>query len=106
MDARKIERHFLPGMALSPNDVVLIVDGDVGFLLWLSHALAADGYIPIGATSAAEARRLLRELSLGVAVFIVNLQLPGMFELTETLRRENRLMKVIRIQNSCGAEAS
>lgn len=106
MDVREIEWHFPPGMAVSPNDAILIVDGDASFLLWLSHAFAAHGKIPISATSGREARRLTESCRSGVAAFIVNLQLPGMVELMETLRRENRLVKMIRIQNSSVAEPS
>ena len=77
MGAREIEWHFPPGTTVSPNDAVVIVDGDVGFLLWLSYAFAARGYVPIAVTSAAEAGRLTGELSLGIAAFIVNLNCSG-----------------------------
>ncbi len=70
-------------MAVSPNDPV------VGFRPWLSHAFRCPVTDSEAATSADEARRLTRELSLGIAVFIVKLQLPEMLELAVTLRRES-----------------
>ena len=80
---------------------VLIVDDNLGFVTWLGATLAANGYptLPASTSSAAEfliAERLIATIDLA----IVNLELTGSLELVRALRRANRVLKVIAIEDS------
>jgi CheY-like chemotaxis protein len=75
---------------------ILIVDDDLGFVMWLGHTLAATGYLTVPLTSAQESLRIIAELDLAVIdLAIVNPAMPGMSHLIDTLRSRQEYLQVI-----------
>jgi DNA-binding response OmpR family regulator len=66
--------------------VVLIVDGDLGFVMWLGHALVDAGFQALPATSAEGAMYVLEKMRIAhVDVLIIDPDLPGSRHLREWL---------------------
>jgi DNA-binding NtrC family response regulator len=79
-----------------PAQTILIVDDDLGFVMWLGHTLAATGYLTIPLTSAQESLRIIAELDLtAIDLAIVNPAMPGISHLIDTLRRRQDYLQVI-----------
>ena len=79
--------------------VVLIVDDDLGFVVWLGVSLAAKGYATLPATSASGAQALIAELRVSPDMAMVNLKLAGTIELIKAQHRANPALKVIAIED-------
>lgn len=80
--------------------IVLILDDELGFVAWLGVTLAANGYATLPATSLSTAKQVLEELRAVPDLVVMNLELAGMIELLEALRRANRALKVIAIEDT------
>ena len=57
--------------------IVLMLDGDVGFMFALSQELTARGISPYPARSVREARSMLRRFRLAPDVLVIDCTLPG-----------------------------
>jgi DNA-binding response OmpR family regulator len=67
-------------------NVVLIVDRDLGFVMWLGHALVDAGFQAIPATSAEGAMYVVEKMRIAhVDVLIIDPDLPGSHHLRERL---------------------
>ena len=66
---------------------ILIVDGDLGLVLWLGRMLVDAGHDAVPAQNIAEADRLMRELDLRVDLLVINPSLQGAADLLERLNR-------------------
>jgi DNA-binding response OmpR family regulator len=97
-------------MAAPPKEsqppAVLIVDDDLGFLVWLGLTLGNGGFVTVPATSGVQAKEVIDELGIRINLAIVNLTLPGALELGESLRRRDKSVKVIAIQNADAASSA
>ena len=90
-----------PSLEQHPLKLILIVDDDLGFILWLGHMLAAHGYPTVPATNGVEALRLVAELGIQtVDLVIANLMLPGTSELVATLRSRQGSVVVLTLAES------
>ena len=70
------------------GNVVLIVDGDLGFVMWLGYALIAAGFQALPATSAEGAIYVLETMRIAhVDLLIIDPDLPGSRHLREWLAR-------------------
>lgn len=78
---------------------ILIADEDLGFVTWLGVKLASRGYATVPATSVSAARQLFDELHVSPDLAVVNLELAGAGDLIHLLRRGNRKLKVIAIED-------
>ena len=74
---------------------VLIIDPDLGFVLWLGRLLAGGGCQPLPAKGFSEASALLDELHMGIDLLVVSSLLTGSAEFVETLRRSHPNLKVL-----------
>lgn len=84
-----------------PAPTILIVDQDLGFVMWLGNTLGSKGYLTLPSTSAPEALRVIADLAIGtVDLLIVNPALPATSELVDSLRSRHRVLKVIWIEAS------
>ncbi|HLK48812.1 MAG TPA: response regulator [Bryobacteraceae bacterium] len=95
-------------MASSPKEsppAILIVDDDLGFLVWLGLTLSAGGFVTVPATTGPQAEQLLADLAIRINLAIVNLTLPRTAELAGLLKRRNPLVKVIAIQTASAGPA-
>ena len=79
---------------------ILIVDDDLGFVVWLGLTLGASGFVTVPANNGTQAKQVIEELRVKVDLAIVNLALPGVSDLTSNLRRRNSAVKVIAIQGA------
>lgn len=80
--------------------VVLIVDNDLGFVIWLGVWLAANRYATLPAGTSWAAQQLLNELRVTPDLVIANLAVAGTVELAESLRLANPALKVIAIEEA------
>jgi hypothetical protein len=91
----------MPSHEQPPTQTILIVDQDLGFVMWLGHTFALKGYLTLPITSAPEALRVIAELQIAALdLLIVNPALPGTSDLIETLRSQQGALKVIPIEDS------
>ena len=77
---------------MNNHRTILVVDDDLGFVVWLGQTLVANGYLTVPATSARQATTLLAELQTAtIDLAIVNLALPSATTLIDSLRTGTRL---------------
>lgn len=81
----------------APN--ILIIDDDVGFLWWLGELFNEIGYRSIPALNCKEALALVRNLSGGVDLLVINPALKGVAALVRILNRVQR-PKIVLIHES------
>ena len=77
------------------NEVILLVDADLGFLFWLGRLLDSAGYQSYPARSVADALTLINQLQLTIALLILNCSLPAAELLIANQRESHRQLKVI-----------
>ena len=77
------------------NEVILLVDADLGFLFWLGRLLDGAGYQAYPARSVADALTLINQLQLTIALLILNCSLPAAELLIASQRESQRQLKVI-----------
>jgi DNA-binding NtrC family response regulator len=78
---------------------VLIVDDDLGFVLWLGQALAVNGFSALPAVRIRDAALLLKRIESRVDVLTINLALTGAGGFITALRRSHPNVRVISILN-------
>ena len=100
-----------PDMTPSPEqthaETILIIDNDLGFLMWLGLSLASRGYLTIPATSCQNALRLVDELQPPtIDLVMINRALPGASDLISVLRSRRGSLKVMSIEDQVHATQS
>jgi CheY-like chemotaxis protein len=84
-----------------PAQTILIVDDDLGFVMWLGHTLVSAGYLTVPLTSAQESLRIIAELDLTmIDLAIVNPAMPEVYHLIDTLRSRQEYLQVIAMEPS------
>jgi len=91
-------------MTPSPEQIhaetILIIDNDLGFLMWLGLSLASRGYLTIPAPSFEDALRLVDELQPpSIDLVMINPALPGASDLVSVLRSRRGSLKVMSIED-------
>lgn len=66
--------------------VVLIVDDDLGFVMWLGQVLSKGGFLPVPARTGAEALARLKDFGVTPDLAIVNPGVHGGASLIENLK--------------------
>ena len=84
---------------------VLIVDNDLGFLLWLSKTLVEAGYAAFPAGSVENATALAGHLSDELEVLVVNPGIRHAGELIRRLRSRHPMLKVIALPSNGRTQA-
>jgi DNA-binding response OmpR family regulator len=83
---------------MNNHRTILVVDDDLGFVVWLGQTLVANGYLTVPATSAPQATALLAELQTAtIDLAIVNLALPSATTLIDSLRNRHSSLKIIAV---------
>jgi hypothetical protein len=77
----------------------LIVDDDVGFILWLGEMLTESGYQAIPALHCRQALTLVKKLALRVDVLVVNPELSGATHAMKTLSSGHPRLRVVLIRD-------
>ena len=100
-----------PDMTPSPEqthaETILIIDNDLGFLMWLGLSLASRGYLTIPATSCQNALSLVDELQPPtIDLVMINRALPGASDLVSALRSQHGSLKVMSIEDQVRAPQS
>lgn len=68
--------------------IILVVDGDLGFIVYLSLALIRAGYMAVPSTTVEGAKSLLSELEYSsIDLLIANFSLPGALGLLKEFER-------------------
>lgn len=76
---------------------VLVVDGDIGFLLVLAQELSHRGISLIPSSSARQARSMLAKMKPAIDVLIINCRVSGVCALASDLVRRNARLEVVGI---------
>jgi len=76
---------------------VLVVDGDIAFLLVMAQELARKGISLIPSTSVREARSVLQKLNPTIDILIVNCRITGVCGLASEMRRRVTGLDVVAI---------
>jgi CheY-like chemotaxis protein len=79
---------------------VLIVDPDLGFLLWLGQLLVGAGYVGLPAQTVREATALIGKLNLIIDLLIIDPTVAGAAEFVRSMRREQGHVRVIAVITS------
>jgi ActR/RegA family two-component response regulator len=88
-------------------ETILIIDNDLGFLLWLGLSLASRDYLTIPATSCQNALRLVDELQPPtIDLVMINSALPGASGLISVLGSRRGSLKVMSIEDQVCAPQS
>ena len=74
---------------------ILLVDRDLGFVLWLGAALDRAGYRALPAPGSQEVVELLNELRVPVHLLVVACSLPDASALVRSLRLSQEHLKII-----------
>jgi DNA-binding response OmpR family regulator len=80
--------------------MILILDDDLGFVMWLGKVLAMAGYQALPATDGNEALALVRELKIEIALLIANLLAPGYLAVVAALNRQRIPPHIIAITDA------
>jgi hypothetical protein len=81
------------------SPTALIVDDDVGFILWLGEMITASGYQAVPALECRQAMTLVKKLALRVDVLVVNPKLPGAARAVKALESGHPRLRVVLIQD-------
>jgi hypothetical protein len=95
-EAAKIQ----PVTARSCSAIALIVDHDVGFLMWLGEMCAEVGCQAVPALHCRQALALASRLELPITTLVINPELRGAARTVKTLLAANPDMRVVAI---CGS---
>lgn len=79
------------------SPTALIIDDDVGFILWLGEILTESGYQTVPALHCRQARSLVKKLALRVDVLVVNPKLRGAARTIKALETEHPRLRVVLI---------
>jgi DNA-binding NtrC family response regulator len=91
----------MPSHEQPPAQTILIVDQDLGFIMWLGQTLALQGHLTLPSTTASEALRVIAKLGIAtVDLLIVNPALSGTSDLVDILRGRHVALKVILMEDS------
>jgi ActR/RegA family two-component response regulator len=77
----------------------LIVDDDVGFILWLGEMFTAHGYQAYPALNCRQALALTRKLALDLNVLVLNPKLRGAARVMEVLTNAHPSLRIILIRD-------
>jgi len=101
MSANRGGRPRLADPRTSHLHDVVIIDDDLGFVVWLGFTLAASGYPTIPATSCQAALGLIEEARLAtIDLVVLDLALPGASDLIGALNSRGYSFNVISIEGS------
>lgn len=81
------------------SPTALIVDDDVGFILWLGEMLTETGYQAIPALHCRQAMTLVKKMDLRVDVLVVNPKLRGAARAVKALETEHPRLRVVLIRD-------
>ena len=74
---------------------VLIVDEDLGFVLWLGKLLSEGGYNTVPGLSCQQALSHIRELNVLIDAVIVDPTLTGVSEMLQSLRTTESSLRIV-----------
>ena len=75
---------------------ILILDNDLGFLIWMANVLEPFGYQVVPANTVSYAVKLIRKWRLAIDLLLLNPCIEGAVEFTDTLRRRmGKHLKVV-----------
>jgi len=81
------------------NRTILIVDEDLGFVLWLGQLIKELGYLSLPASSCRQAASHIEKLNVSVSVAIVNPGLRGSSQLLQALVAVSNRTRIILIRD-------
>lgn len=82
---------------MNERKCALIIAPDLGFILWLGHALARAGFIALPAQTVPDAKKLAAEFQAEPDVLIIDPRLDGSEKLAASLRSSGQHTRVIAV---------
>jgi len=83
--------------AVLRNHTALIVEEDIGFLLWLGDLLTDAGYRTIPSSACRQATKFARELGVPIHLTVANLRMKGATSMLRALGAAHHNLKIIAI---------
>jgi len=94
---------------MNERKCALILAPDLGFILWLGHALARAGFVALPAQTVADGKKLAREFQTQPDVLIIDPRLDGSEKLAAELRRSDEHIRIVAVgstpERTVGPEA-
>lgn len=84
----------------SGTPIVLIIDHDLGFLMWLGELFAELGFHPVPALNCRQALRRAGDLDLPISAVVMNPKLRGSRPMLAKLAQADPDLRVVLIQDS------
>jgi hypothetical protein len=81
------------------SPTALIVDDDLGFLLWLGEMLTESGYQAVPALQCRQALTLVKKLALPIDLLVLNPELRGAKRTIDVLAAEHPRLRVVLIRD-------
>jgi DNA-binding NtrC family response regulator len=81
------------------SPTALIVDDDVGFIMWLGEMITESGYQAVPALQCRQALTLVKKLALRIDVLVVNPELRGAARAMKVLASEHPSLRVVLIRD-------
>ncbi len=92
--------NLQPVTAVYRSSLALIVDHDLGFLMWLGDVFSELGCQAVPALHCRQAMALTKRLDLSITTLVLNPELPGAVRTVQTLLGVNPGMRVVLISNA------
>ena len=100
-EALESEIINLQTVAASPcSALALIIDHDLGFLMWLGEVFVEAGFQAVPALHCRQALAMAKRLNRPITTLVLNPELPGAARTVKALAAANPAMRVVLIRNS------
>jgi hypothetical protein len=88
----------------SCSALALIVDHDLGFVMWLGEIFAEVGCQAVPAFNCRQALALIQQIDLPIATLIINPELRGAKRMVKALTAANPNLRLVLIRNAAAPE--
>jgi DNA-binding NtrC family response regulator len=82
---------------LHGTEAILVVNADLGFVIWAGEALSKAGYTPWPAKTVADAQKWIEEPAFGFRLLLIDLALSGAADLIQTVRERYPGLKIVAV---------
>jgi hypothetical protein len=89
----------------SCSALALIVDQDLGFVMWLGEIFAEVGCQAVPAFSCRQALALIQQIDLPIAILVINPELRGAKRMVKVLMAANQDLRLVLIRNAAAPES-
>jgi ActR/RegA family two-component response regulator len=85
--------------------LTLIIDHDLGFMMWLGELFTELGYQTAPASNCRQALALIQRIDLPIAILVINPELRGAKRMIKALVAANPNLRLVLIRGAAAAES-